>query len=361
MIKFSVIIPFYNTPVDFFSRMINSVLSQTYKNFEIIIVNDGSDDKCRDSINAFLESRIRVIDQSNHGVSYARNKGILCATGDYIVFVDADDVIDANFFAQALELIKKYHPDVIFSRIRYSKIKNDQEYLLTTDNCLPKEYTNVLESEKQNKEKLLFYTKEKIIELKKDLLNISPRIDDFILLGSPCGNVYSRKTLQTIKFPETVRICEDQIFNRLVLQKCESAIVTPQVWYHYLQNDFSAMHKISRRIDYDSKRPYWTELYKLHFDEPDELKPYLNSTYMDLFCNFIYYTINCDNNLFEKYKYIKEASKEPLFVEANSNICYTQNKTLMYKIKLVNRKNYILLLLLYEIKKIYLTISRRGN
>ena len=135
----------------------------------------------RESLDHYRDSRIRIIDQSNHGVSYARNQGILSAQGDYIIFVDADDILCESYFAQAVELIERYHPDVIFSRIQYSRIQDDRECILTTQNCSSKEYTSILESERQNKEKVLFYAKDDIVELKKDLLDIEPRRDGFIL------------------------------------------------------------------------------------------------------------------------------------------------------------------------------------
>ena len=94
-VRFSIIIPFYNTPKQFFFRMLDSIRNQTYSSYEIIVIDDGSDS----SDSSFLDdiTDIRLFRQKNKGVSAARNLGIKYSRGDYTVFVDADDVIDCRF------------------------------------------------------------------------------------------------------------------------------------------------------------------------------------------------------------------------------------------------------------------------
>lgn len=87
---FSVVVPLYNKELSI-SKTISLVLEQTFHNFEIIIVNDGSTDKSLEKLNFFNDNRIRVIHQENSGVSKARNKGVKNAKYDWIVFLDADD------------------------------------------------------------------------------------------------------------------------------------------------------------------------------------------------------------------------------------------------------------------------------
>ena len=89
-ILFSVIIPLYNKQ-DYITRTINSVLNQTYQNFEIIVVDDGSTDKSLSVVKTIKDKRIKVFSQKNLGVSNARNKGIKQSKGNYIAFLDADD------------------------------------------------------------------------------------------------------------------------------------------------------------------------------------------------------------------------------------------------------------------------------
>lgn len=101
MPSISVIIPIYNAEVDL-PRCINSILVQTYGNFELILVDDGSQDKSIDICDAYamLDSRVKVIHKENQGVSSARNVGLDFATGEWIYFIDADDWIEASYLEQ---------------------------------------------------------------------------------------------------------------------------------------------------------------------------------------------------------------------------------------------------------------------
>lgn len=93
-IKFSIIVPVYNVE-KYLKKCINSILNQTYKNYEIIIINDGSTDKSKKILESYKNiDNVKIINQTNKGLSVARNIGIKNATGDYLLFVDSDDYID---------------------------------------------------------------------------------------------------------------------------------------------------------------------------------------------------------------------------------------------------------------------------
>ena len=108
----SVIIPVYNTE-KYLGRCINSVLSSTYKNFEILLIDDGSNDRsleiCRNYGNR--DCRIRVFTQENQGASAARNRGIEESCGEWIVFVDSDDVISCDFLEIVAD-IREYRKEI---------------------------------------------------------------------------------------------------------------------------------------------------------------------------------------------------------------------------------------------------------
>lgn len=97
-IKFTIIVPIYNAEVTL-KRCIDSILIQTYKDFELILVDDGSKDKSSEICDEYKakDARVKVIHKQNGGVSSARNAGILVARGEYLVFVDADDYIDSDY------------------------------------------------------------------------------------------------------------------------------------------------------------------------------------------------------------------------------------------------------------------------
>ena len=106
MEKVSVIIPVYNSSKHL-KECIDSVINQTYKNLEIIIVNDDSTDNSLSIINSYKDKRIKLIDlKENVGVSFARNKGIERATGDYICYLDSDDYWNHNKIEKQIKFIK---------------------------------------------------------------------------------------------------------------------------------------------------------------------------------------------------------------------------------------------------------------
>lgn len=111
--KISVIVPAYNIASDL-SRCLDSLLSQTYQNLEIIVVNDGSKDNTANVINAYAarDNRIKAIHKENGGVTSARLRGVAEATGEYIGFVDGDDDIAPDMYAKLMENATAYGADI---------------------------------------------------------------------------------------------------------------------------------------------------------------------------------------------------------------------------------------------------------
>ena len=108
MLKLSVIIPVYNIE-RYISKCIDSIFCQSYDNFEIILVDDGSTDSSYGIIEKYKDdSRVIVVHKQNGGLSSARNEGLKYVTGDYIVFIDGDDWIEKSLFSQVIEVIKKH-------------------------------------------------------------------------------------------------------------------------------------------------------------------------------------------------------------------------------------------------------------
>ena len=105
MISFSVVIPLYNKE-DSISKTINSVLAQSYENYELLIVNDGSKDRSLDVVKSYVDPRIRIIDKSNGGVSSARNKGIEQSKNEWIAFLDGDDLWETNHLENLASVIE---------------------------------------------------------------------------------------------------------------------------------------------------------------------------------------------------------------------------------------------------------------
>lgn len=109
----SVIVPIYNVE-KYLARCVDSIVNQTYKNLEIILVDDGSPDRCPQMCDDYAEkdSRIKVVHKKNGGLSDARNAGIAVATGEYISFIDSDDYVSDDFFECLLDVINKENSDI---------------------------------------------------------------------------------------------------------------------------------------------------------------------------------------------------------------------------------------------------------
>lgn len=131
----SVIIPIYGVE-DYILRSLNSVINQTYKNLEIILINDATKDRSMDLVRTIKDSRIKIVNhQENKGLAQSRNDGIAEATGDYIAFLDSDDYLDLNFIEELLKLIVSTRADVavastnLIQSNKTTVLKNYQEFI----------------------------------------------------------------------------------------------------------------------------------------------------------------------------------------------------------------------------------------
>jgi len=132
--KISIIVPVYNTENQI-RYCLDSILNQTYKNLEIIVVDDGTKDNAGNIAEEYSkkDDRIIVIHQENQGLSAARNTGLNAATGDYISFVDSDDVLKKDFYEYMIDVLKKEgYPEIVqasFLRIDEDNIENVENIL----------------------------------------------------------------------------------------------------------------------------------------------------------------------------------------------------------------------------------------
>ncbi len=135
---FSIVIPLYNKE-KYIKATLESVLKQTYSNFEVVIINDGSTDSSCDYVLTIKDSRIRIVHQNNKGVSTARNNGIKKSKGKYIVLLDADDLWLPNHLQDFKNAIKKYPLEFVFG--------NNYKYKLKENSYKPTYISNLPEGE----------------------------------------------------------------------------------------------------------------------------------------------------------------------------------------------------------------------
>lgn len=210
MFKFSIIVPVYNVE-KYIKDCLNSLLKQSYKNYEVIIVNDGSPDNSEQIIKKFLkDSRFKYFKKENGGLSDARNFGVQKAKGDYILFVDSDDYINKNclkFIDSELKKIKEVEI-----------VKFNFTYVDENKKIINNNYFNI---------------KEGIFEA-HEFLNIS--LNTKIPFEMAWLYAYNRKWWIEKKFEYPVgKIHEDLALTPLVLYKAKKIIVINKYLYFYRQ------------------------------------------------------------------------------------------------------------------------------
>lgn len=208
----SVIIPAYNIE-DYIGRCLDSVLSQTYKNLEILVVDDGSSDCTGEILDDYekKDQRIRVIHKENGGVSSARNIGIEAATGDYIGFVDGDDLMEPEMYKTLVNLLKEENADI--AHCGYQMVFPDRvDY-----------YHNTKNRKVQTREEGL-----------KDLLSgemIEPAL---------YNKLYKKELFDGIHLDETLKINEDLEVNYRLFKKSKKSVYYDVPLYSYIIRKNSA-------------------------------------------------------------------------------------------------------------------------
>lgn len=210
--KVSVIVPVFNSE-KYLKECIFSILDQNHDNIEVIAVDDGSTDKSLELLTAIQkeDSRLSVISQPNSGVSVARNTGLNAVSGDYLCFVDSDDVIEKDYIRNLLENIRDY--DAVYSSF---------SFLYPGGNIIPKD------SRLKPGEYVISDVLDKLI----DDGTLSG-----ILFGSCCMAIYKVDTvrLNNIGFRENLTKNEDGLFNIEYLLNSKKVLVLDNYGYYYRQ------------------------------------------------------------------------------------------------------------------------------
>lgn len=209
--KISIIIPIYNSE-KYLNHCIDSVLNQTYKNLEILLVNDGSTDTSDIICQRFasMDNRIVYIKKSNEGVSSARNCGLEKVTGEFIGFVDSDDIIEKDMFEKLLATAINHKADIVECGHNLVDLKNrikpfplNHEIIEGSLNCV----TNYL---------------------------LSKNTRNFV-----CNKLYNKDVINGLRFSK-LAYSEDFVFNVKSFNNCNKKIVIEDILYNYVITSTSA-------------------------------------------------------------------------------------------------------------------------
>ena len=240
----SVIVPVYKVE-KYFDECVESIVNQTYRNLEIILIDDGSPDNCPQMCDDWTkrDARIRVIHKENGGLSSARNAGLDVCKGEYIAFVDSDDFIHRDYVFKMEE--KAFSMNVELVICDYARV--DAESHIVKENA-----------------NLNFHIEKKLLS-QKDLY------DELCIYNpwwsiSTCNKLYKKELLENLRFFEG-KLCEDAFFIHYLYEKVENAcyIKCPLYYYRYTPN--SIMMKPYSEAQLDEVEAVCDRLHFLHTKE----------------------------------------------------------------------------------------------
>lgn len=222
--KLSIIVPVYNVR-QYLNKCVDSILAQTFRDFELIIVDDGSIDGSGEICDEYAkkDSRIKVIHQQNAGQSCARNFGIKFATGDYIGFSDSDDWIEPEMYEKMLKVAETQKADIVICRLQTVSEKGKDII----------EVTGYKE----------FITMDRW-EATREILK------DDLMRSYPVNKIYRRSLFRGITFP-LFRYFEDTSTIYKLIYKANKIVTTPYIGYNYRLNPNSTCNNTD--IDYSKK------------------------------------------------------------------------------------------------------------
>lgn len=312
----SIIIPIYNVE-KFLPQTLSSVQNQTFTNFEAICVNDGSPDNSLDIIKVFVknDSRFKLIDQPNSGVSVARNAGIRMATGNYIMFLDGDDYLHPQAMELAYNTIEKSNVDIC--NFGYEEVNEDEKTEFPL--LIPYDYRILPDV-------FLKYLKR-----------------EFSPVVMVWNKIYKAKFVKQTPF-KPYHPGEDTIWTFEIFAKIKKFATFENKLVYYVQNSKSVMHRISEERHISNYVAYTCEISastkqmiesEKYADLRDNLIHFLNDCHREVFKNLILkplklkMDINIIKNNFTKYQqYINLHQRylKPLKLKRRLIIWFLQQK-----------------------------------
>ena len=223
----SIVVPIYKVE-KYLDKCIQSIINQTYKNLEIILVDDGSPDNCGTICDKYakIDSRIKVLHKKNDGVSNARNSGIEIASGDYLYLPDGDDFLPETAIEKLVNLIVSTGTDMVIS----------ENYIIGEDNIIMGVHNSInIDTEYK-------------VYSKKESAMLWVNED-----WGPWGKLYKMDVHKNVKFPAH-KIHEDEAIMFQLINNCSKIVYTPEPLYYYVRREGSTTNS-----NYSIKKMDWLE------------------------------------------------------------------------------------------------------
>lgn len=329
----SIILPVYNVE-KYIAKSIHSVLNQTYTNFELLVINDGTQDSSIEVVEQFKDSRIQVFHKENGGLSDARNYGLERANGEYIYFMDSDDWIEPNLLEVCISAVEKYKTDfIIFG------------YYLDGENL----NGNIISTAKIAHNEIVY---------NKEIRNLCFEDNTLGLLGYAWNKFYKFSFLNEnkLKFEKGISLVEDILFNAKVYELSSEIVFVNHTLYHYIDRPVTTLIK-----------KFHKDSFKLKIKKSSALKTFLTAWEIEetkrniILSESIVSGIRyCVNNLFS-FKNELSTKDKIAYLKMMLNHKETKNYIQFYQPKSVNDKLYKKLIINEAVLPLYLLCKLKKN
>ena len=345
--RLSVIVPVYNVE-KFLHKCVTSILNQTYKDFELILVDDASKDSSGEICDSYAEkySFVKSIHNEHKGPLYTRKTGFLNASGEYISYIDGDDYIDPYMYEYMMKKITEYDADICACDIML-EFENQK---IPLHRSIPGGYYDRKMMEKEVYPYMLFFPK-------SNLPGFSPSL---------CNKIIRRSVLEKviIETNEKIYYGEDAVCSYPCMLDAESLYVTKDKFFYIYRQTKNSMSR-----DYDrhlmKKLPILIDILdkefeKRNFDGRMQVNCY--AVLQLIFCIRNELLLNKEKHLHQKIKELKKYISSPRFKEAIGNAGKKiTDKQLKFKVFLLKTRQLRLLYILFYIKEKILLLRRCDN
>lgn len=336
----SVVIPIYNTPANLLEVCVESVLNQSYRNIELLLVDDGSKLNIAAAIDdvAANDARVTVFHCKNGGVSAARNFGLRMAVGDYVMFVDSDDVLADEWISISMYVAIRFDADVTAGII------------VNTDNIHVSQHPKAEPRVDLFEEPDFWRLQERFFTSVNRLGDNEAGLDAAVyskLIKSSC--------LGAIEFPEGVAISEDQVFNHALLRSSHRYALVSTPSYYYYENPSSVTHTF-RGDALHAMMLSMGMVKQFVYDRNETWQAFYYRVLGDAITAFQWMAFSGSYRLgfSEKLECLRSSSKEKMYQEALSGIKLAQIPSLrmMLKVFLLKFHFYRLYIFLKDASKV---------
>lgn len=330
MPKVSIILPCYNVE-KYVAKSIQSVLNQTYTDFELLVIIDGSPDNSKAVAEMFADERITIFEKSNGGLSDARNYGLERANGEFVYFMDSDDWIERDLVEKTIELLEKQHLNVVI----FGYIQDDED-----------KEGNLVASTETIPQLRSLRKRDSSVEVDAHLLG---------LLGYAWNKVYRRSFLKVnnLNFEKGISLVEDILFNVQIYQKLNEIYFINKAFYHYLNRPNATLikqfHPDSFQLKLKRNKVIQQLFENWNFQNKEEIIAF-SQIHGIRYCIHNMFSYKNDLSFREKTTYIQEMVSHPFTREVIGSYHPKSTKDKVFQVLIKNRQAFLLAVLAQILK-----------